>query len=65
MSKIVLKVSVHSSGRRTLTQSVDGGVPSDLAGRLFGNTDEADFDNALNEYIAELRREGYEVELVE
>jgi hypothetical protein len=65
MARIVLKVCWHPSDRYTLTQSVDGSVPSDLRGRLFGNPDKADFDQAVRELVAKPEREGHDVEFVE
>jgi hypothetical protein len=65
MNSIVLKVWKHQSGRYTATQSIGGSLPSDLPGRLFGNTDKADFDRALSDYVAKLKRKGHDVEVVE
>jgi hypothetical protein len=65
MSNIVLRVNRHPSGRHTLTESVDGHVPSDLRGPLFGNMDKAEFDRAKEEMAAELRREGHHVVIME
>jgi hypothetical protein len=65
MKSIVLKVCKHQSGRYTATQSIGGSLPSDLPGPLFGNTDKADFDRALSDYVAELKRKGDDVEVVE
>ena len=60
MSNIILKVSRHPSWRHTLTMSVDGDVPSDLRGPLFGNMDKAEFDRAKEAMAAKLRREGHQ-----
>jgi len=65
MSSIILRVSRHSGGRRTLTRSDDGGTPFDLRGPLFGSLNSAKFDKAKDEMAAELRREGHEVEIIE
>ena len=65
MSSIVLIVCKHPSGRSTTAQSIGGTLPSDLPGRLFGNTDKADFDRASSDYVAELKRNGRDVEVLE
>ena len=65
VSKIILKVCIHPSGRHTLTESVDGGIGVDLLGPLSSNFDRAEFHRAKNELAIKLRGEGHDVDVIE
>lgn len=61
MSKIILHVSCHPSGNRTLTGSTDGNIPADYKGELFANSDMGKFYRAVAQKIADLVEEGHEI----
>ena len=67
MSKIVLKISKHPSGRWTLSQSVDGGPFEDEPpeGPLFGNTDKDEFYRETDALAERLRAAGPDVRIEE
>ncbi|MBE0369062.1 hypothetical protein [Pseudoalteromonas aurantia] len=61
MSEVVLKVSHHPSGNRTLTESTDGSIPVDCQGDLFTNSDNGTFYRAVAQKIASLHADGHSV----
>jgi hypothetical protein len=63
MSNILLQVCWHPSGRYTLTKSVDGKLPADLSGPLFGNFNKVAFDKAKDRLVVDLVKEGHSVSL--
>jgi hypothetical protein len=64
MSKIVLKISKHQSGRHTLSKSIDGAMYEDEGpGPLFGNMDEEEFNRKTDALAQKLRDEGHEVQI--
>lgn len=56
---VILKVSVHPSGRHTLTRQDPGErMPKDLDGPLFANDDQVEFYRAVARYIADAAAAG-------
>ena len=58
---IELKVVWHAFGNRTLMQSIDGAVHTDLKGVFFCNSDSAEFYRAVAKLIAKLASQGNQV----
>ena len=61
VSERILTVREHALGRLTLMQQVDGGVPTDLQGPLFGSRDQAGFYKAMAYYVVELESAGEQI----
>jgi hypothetical protein len=60
--RIGLRVAWHVSGNRTLMQSIDGVPNGDLKGVFFCNSDSAEFYRAVAKLIANLARQGNQID---
>jgi len=61
MSRIVLQVSKHASGRYSVTKNINGKRSSRVPRKLVGNSNKVEFDRHLEKLVIELEDVGHAV----